>query len=92
MGDKEKEERECGECFLRWYSQQHRLYYTLKRTESTYPELEDNIRWDFTAIPTKNAEEQLAIEVTQLIRPQTRIQSVRWNNILNNITKKSVVR
>jgi len=88
MRDKEKEERDCGECFLRWYSQQHMVNYTLRRTESVYPELEDNIRWDFTAISSTSGEDQLAIEVKQLIRPQTRIQLVRWNKILNDIAKK----
>lgn len=85
---KEREEKECADCFLSWYNHRYGVNYTLERAEKVFPELTDGTRWDFVATRHDNTNEWCALEIKRLIRPQTKIQFVRWSSILKRATNE----
>lgn len=87
MTDKEKEERTCAECFLRWYGQWRGANFALRRVHEVYPDLKGKKDWDFVAIANDDIKDRCAIEVKRLIRPQIRIQKNNWGTMLREATE-----
>lgn len=85
---KERDENACARCFFGWYNHRYGVNYTFERAEKCFSELTDGIRWEFVATQQKKDSEWFAVEVKKLIRPQLRIQFVRWSRVLQSITRK----
>jgi len=86
--NKEHEEKACTECFLSWYSRKCGVNYTFERAEKVFPELINGTRWEFVVTLHGNDNEWCAIEVKRLIRPQTKMQFVRWNKVFQRMSKE----
>jgi len=63
---KEIEEKICVERFLNWYNEQHRRNYICERADTYFPDLKNELNWDFVAYERDNPKLWLGIEVKEL--------------------------
>lgn len=86
--DKEIEEKICVECFLNWYNKQHNRNYIYERAEARFPDLKDNLNWDFVVSERANPQEWVGIEVKELqIVRETSICFEFWQRLCSDLTK-----
>jgi len=81
---KQAQEKACAETFLKWFSIQRKCKYQLERAE-TNSKLKG--RWDFVAW-VEECPEWIAIEVKELVVPQSRRQFGSWSKFATLATKE----
>lgn len=81
----EWDEQQCIQTFLNWYNKRFKTSFSYYRAEGVFPKIADSTRWDFI-ITQKEHSTWYAVEIKRLIRPEAKIQLVRWNKLLKSIT------
>lgn len=79
----ERDERLCVETFLNWHNK-FKVSCGYQRAEKVFSEIADSTRWEFV-ITQNDSSTWYAAEIKKLIRPETKIQLVRWNKLLKDI-------
>jgi hypothetical protein len=80
----ESDECQCIETFLNWHNKQLGTNLSYQRAENVYRDIAASTRWDFI-ITQSDSSKWHAAEIKRLIRPEAKIQLVRWNKFLMNI-------
>jgi hypothetical protein len=85
---KENQEIACCEYFLNWYNKQHKRNYIHQKADTHFPDLKDNLNWDFVAYERVNPEEWIGIEVKELkFLRETSKRFTFWERLCSNLTK-----
>lgn len=85
---KEIEEKTCVERFLNWYNRQHNRNYAYDKSTDCFPDLKDNLNWDFVAYERDNPEGWVGIEVKELrFLRETSIRFTFWERLCSKLMK-----
>ncbi len=84
---KMKEEM-CVQRFLNWYNKQPKRNYIYQRADTYFPDLKDDLNWDFVAYERDNPQEWIGIEVKELaIARETSIRFKFWRDLCLKLTR-----
>ncbi len=84
-------EEVCTQRFLDWYNEQYKRNHIFERADTYFPNLKDNLNWDFVAYERANPQEWIGIEVKELPRlMEVHKQFEFWRKLCLELTKDLV--
>jgi len=85
--DKDSDEETCVQRFLDWYNKEYKRSYIHQRADAYFPEVKDNLNWDFVAYEHDKPEEWIGIEVKEItIVREDSIRFKFWRNLCLELT------
>lgn len=90
---KETPEIICVQRFLNWYNEQHKRNYIYQRADTHFPDLKDELNWDFVAYERDNTKEWIGIEVKELATTREISKwSKFWKGLCSELTRDLAVK